>query len=138
MICLLSFGMNIAFIINKENKKMNTKILIVDDEKDILDVLRDRLEHEFSEILVASNGSEAVEIAGEKRPNIMIMDINMPVMNGIEAKRIIRKSGSHIPIIFLSVRPKDELIEEMDDNTFYMEKPVNFKELSSVINQRVN
>lgn len=138
MICLLSFGMNIAFIINKENKKMNTKILIVDDEKDILDVLRDRLEHEFSEILVASNGSEAVEIAGEKRPNIMIMDINMPVMNGIEAKKIIRKSGSHIPIIFLSIRPKDELIEEMDDNTFYMEKPVNFKELSSVINQRVN
>lgn len=138
MLYLLSFGMVIAFINIKEKTNMNAKILIVDDEKDILDVLRDRFEQEFSEILVASNGSEAVEIADEKRPNIMIMDINMPVMNGIEAKRIIRKSGSHIPIIFLSVRPKDELIEEMDDNTFYMEKPVNLKELSSAINQRVN
>ncbi len=116
---------------------MNTKILIVDDEKDILDVLRDRLEQEFSEILVASNGSEAVEIADEKRPNIVIMDINMPVLNGIEAKRIIRKSGSHIPIIFLSVRPKDEVLDEMDENTIFMEKPVDFKKLSSVINQLV-
>ncbi|MBI5044167.1 MAG: response regulator [Nitrospirae bacterium] len=116
---------------------MNTKILIVDDEKDITDVLKDRFEQDFSEVLVASNGSEAVEIADKKRPNIVIMDINMPVMNGIEAKRIIRKSGSHIPIIFLSVRPKEELIEEMDENTFYMEKPVNFKELSLVINQQV-
>lgn len=116
---------------------MNTKILIVDDEKDILDVLRDRLEHEFSEILVASNGSEAVKIADRDKPNIVIMDINMPVLNGIEAKKIIRNNGLRMPIIFLSIRPKDELIDEMDDNTFYMEKPVDFKELGSVINKQI-
>ncbi|MBI5180703.1 MAG: response regulator, partial [Nitrospirae bacterium] len=92
---------------------------------------------EFSEILIASNGSEAVEITDKKRPNIVIMDINMPVMNGLEAKRMIRKIGLRIPIVFLSVRPKDELLDEMDDNTIYMEKPVNFKELRSVINQQI-
>ncbi len=116
---------------------MNTKILIVDDEKDILDVLRDRLEQEFSEILIASNGSEAVRIVAQDRPNIVIMDINMPVLNGIEAKRMIRNSGLRIPIIFLSVRPKDELLDEMDENTIFMEKTVNFKELSSVINKQI-
>jgi|GEM_PF-1203532 len=137
LIYLLSFGMVIAFINIKERTNMNTKILIVDDEKDIIDVLRDRLEQEFSEILIASNGSEAVEITDKKRPNIVIMDINMPVMNGLEAKRMIRKNGLRIPIVFLSVRPKDELLDDMDDNTIFMEKPVNFKELSSVINQQI-
>lgn len=130
--------MVIAFINIKEKTNMNTKILIVDDEKDIIDILRDRLEQEFSEILVASNGSEAVKIADRDRPNIVIMDINMPVLNGIEAKKIIRDNGLRMPIIFLSIRPKDELSDEMDDNTIFMEKPVNFKELSSVINQWVN
>ncbi len=119
---------------------MNTKILIVDyekDIKDIIDVLRDRLEQGFSEVLTASNGSEAVKIADRDRPNIIIMDINMPVLNGIEAKRIIRDNGLRMPIIFLSVRPKDELSDEIDDNTIYMEKPVNLKELNFVINQQI-
>jgi len=116
---------------------MNTKILIVDDEKDIIDVLRDRLEQGFSEVLIASNGSEAVKIADRDRPNIIIMDINMPVLNGIEAKKIIRDNGLRMPIIFLSVRPKDELSDEIDDNTIYMEKPVNLKELNFVINQQI-
>lgn len=137
LIYLLSFGMVIAFINIKERTNMNTKILIVDDEKDIIDVLRDRLEQGFSEVLIASNGSEAVKIADRDRPNIIIMDINMPVLNGIEAKRIIRDNGLRMPIIFLSIRPKDELSDEMDDNTIFMEKPVNFKELSSVINQQI-
>ena len=57
----------------------------------------------------------------KNRPSIIIMDVMMPVLNGIEAKRIIRKKGRIIPIIFMTIKPKDEIIDEMDENTFYME-----------------
>ncbi|MEK6682139.1 MAG: response regulator [Nitrospirota bacterium] len=116
---------------------MNTKILIVDDEKDLRDVLKDRFEQEPFEVLVASDGSEAVEMVGKNRPSIIIMDVMMPVLNGIEAKRIIRKKGCNIPIIFMTIKPKDEIIDEMDENTFYMEKPINVKELRTIIIRQI-
>jgi two-component system OmpR family response regulator/two-component system alkaline phosphatase synthesis response regulator PhoP len=116
---------------------MNTSILIVDDEKDLRDVLKDRFEQELFEVLVASDGSEAVEIVDKKRPSIIIMDVMMPVLNGIEAKKIIRKKGYNIPIIFITIKPKDEIIDEMDENTFYMEKPINVKELRTIIIRQI-
>ncbi len=116
---------------------MNTSILIVDDEKDLRDVLKDRFEQELFEVLVASDGSEAVEIVDKKRPSIIIMDVMMPVLNGIEAKKIIRKKGCNIPIIFITIKPKDEIIDEMDENTFYMEKPINVKELRTIIIRQI-
>jgi DNA-binding response OmpR family regulator len=117
---------------------MNTRILIVDDENDLIDVLKDRLEQEFFEILVASDGLEAVKIVNKKRPALVIMDVMMPVLNGIEAKKIIRNNGCNIPIIFMTIRPKDEIIDQMDENTFFMEKPVNLRELRTVINRAVS
>lgn len=117
---------------------MNTRILIVDDENDLIDVLKDRLEQEFFEILVASDGLEAVNIVNKKRPALVIMDVMMPVLNGIEAKKIIRNKGCNIPIIFMTIRPKDEIVDQMDENTFFMEKPVNLRELKTVINRAVS
>ncbi|MBI5181764.1 MAG: response regulator [Nitrospirae bacterium] len=117
---------------------MNAKILIVDDEKDLRDVLKDRFEQDTFEVLVASDGSEAVEMVDKNRPSIIIMDVMMPILNGIEAKKIIRDKGCNIPIIFMTIRPKDEIIDQMDENTFFMEKPVNLRELRTVINRAVS
>lgn len=116
---------------------MNTKILIVDDEKDLREVLKDRFEQEPFDVLVASDGSEAVEMVNTKRPSLVIMDVMMPILDGIEAKRMIRKKGCNIPIIFMTIKPKDEIIDEMDENTFYMEKPINVKELRTIIIRQI-
>lgn len=129
--------MIVAFLIMSGGATMNTSILIVDDEKDLRDVLKDRFEQELFEVLVASDGSEAVEIVDKKKPSIIIMDVMMPVLNGIEAKKIIRKKGCNIPIIFITIKPKDEIIDEMDENTFYMEKPINVKELRTIIIRQI-
>ena len=67
-----------------------TKILIVDDETDILDFLSYNLKKEGFEVFTASNGKKALEVAAETRPRLIILDIMMPEMDGIETCRRLR------------------------------------------------
>ncbi len=67
------------------------KILLVDDELDILEFMEYNLKKEGYQVLLAKNGKEAVDIAKREKPHLVIMDIMMPVMDGIEACRQIRE-----------------------------------------------
>jgi DNA-binding response OmpR family regulator len=67
-------------------------ILLVDDEKDILEFLSYNLSNEGFKIFTASNGKDAVKIAGEVRPNLVLMDVMMPEMDGIAACEEIRNN----------------------------------------------
>ena len=60
-------------------------ILLVDDEPDILELYKMKLEAAGMEIITSTNGAEGIHIAAEKNPDLVIMDIKMPVMNGVEA-----------------------------------------------------
>ena len=87
------------------------KILIVDDNKDNQEILARRLEHLDSfEILVASNGQEALEVASRSRPDLILMDLRMPVMDGYEATRALRQMdwGKDLPIIALTAHAAEE------------------------------
>ena len=78
------------------------KILVVDDNRDNQDILIFRLELMGGfEILVASNGKEALEVASRARPDLILMDLGMPVMDGYEATRALRQTewGRNVPII---------------------------------------
>lgn len=78
------------------------KILVVDDNRDNQEILIRRLEDLGGfEILVASNGKEALEVASAARPDLVLMDLRMPVMDGYEATRLLRKMdwGKNLPII---------------------------------------
>lgn len=81
-------------------------ILVVDDEKDITELLRDFLEHEGYEVKMASTASEAMQIIHQLPIHCMILDIMMPGMSGFELCRQIRES-SQLPILFLSARGED-------------------------------
>lgn len=85
------------------------KILIADDEKDIQELLGFNLEREGYEVLTASNGKQAVDMANEHRPDLILMDVMMPVMDGIEACRQIRQNTSldGVMIAFLTARNED-------------------------------
>ena len=72
------------------------KILLVDDEPDILEILSYSLESGGFKIYKANNGLEAIEIAEKIIPDLIIMDVMMPKMNGIEACNRIRKSNNYI------------------------------------------
>jgi two-component system alkaline phosphatase synthesis response regulator PhoP len=85
------------------------KILLVDDEKDILDLLSYNLEKEGYAVLTAKNGREAVDVAKKHRPDLVLMDVMMPEMDGMEACRLIREESAlaHVMIAFLTARSED-------------------------------
>lgn len=90
-----------------DNKQI--KILLVDDEPDILEFMEYNLKKEGFNVLLGKNGKEAVEIAKKEKPELIILDIMMPVMDGIEACRIMRANPSlkNSVITFLTARNED-------------------------------
>jgi two-component system alkaline phosphatase synthesis response regulator PhoP len=90
-------------------KKKDIKILLVDDEPDILEIVGYNLSQEGYKICTASNGKEAVEMAKKELPQLIILDVMMPEMDGIEACELIRKlpKMEHVIITFLTARSED-------------------------------
>ncbi len=90
-------------------KKKEIKILLVDDEPDILEIVGYNLAQEGYKIVTATNGKEAIAIAKKEIPQLIIMDVMMPVMDGMEACENIRKIPelSNVIITFLTARSED-------------------------------
>lgn len=112
---------------NEENKKV---VLIVDDEQTIVDMLRYNLEKEGYKTLEANDGEKAVEIALNQKPNLVLLDIMLPKMDGLAVCKRIRQT-LNIPILMISA--KDEEIDKIlglelgaDD---YITKPFSVREL---------
>jgi two-component system alkaline phosphatase synthesis response regulator PhoP len=85
------------------------KILLVDDEPDILEILSYPLKNEGFQVHTANNGLEAIKLAKDIKPHLIVLDVMMPEMDGIEACEIIRKDPkiSNTLITFLSARGED-------------------------------
>ncbi|MFH1655878.1 MAG: response regulator [Candidatus Omnitrophota bacterium] len=83
---------------------LKQKILIVDDDPDILDILRIVLTEENFDVIQATDGEEALELAKEKSPNLIVLDYKMPKVSGIEVCKQLRKDIllQHLPIIMLT------------------------------------
>ena len=109
---------------------IKTTLLIVDDEPLSLDLLANIL-HEEYEIFVAANGESALKILSKKRPDIIILDINMPDINGFELTKMILSDAQNknIPIIYLSANDSFEYMQRGFDlgGSDYLTKPVNPK-----------
>ena len=90
-------------------KKKDIKILLVDDEPDILEIIGYNLSQEGYQIVTAKNGKEAITKAKKELPHLIIMDVMMPEMDGMEACENIRKIPelSHTIIAFLTARSED-------------------------------
>jgi len=80
------------------------KVLVVDDEEDVLRFINDALELEGMEVVTAFDGLSAIDTAGAEQPDVIILDIMMPLMNGYEVCGQLRNNPStaHIPVLFLS------------------------------------
>ena len=118
-------------------KWSNFSILLVDDENDILEFLSYNLRSEGFNIHTATNGREAVKIAGEVRPHLVLMDVMMPEMDGIEACQEIRANPSleHTLVAFLTARGEDysQIAGFEAGGDDYITKPVRPKVLVSRI-----
>ena len=89
------------------------KILIAEDEPDIRDLITFTLGFAGYEVIAASNGDEAVKLAFEVIPDLILMDVRMPRMTGYEACEQIKADSrtKHIPVIFLSAKGQDAEIQ---------------------------
>ena len=119
-------------------KKRDIKILLVDDEPDILEIVGYNLSIEGYQIITAENGIEAVKKAKKERPHLIIMDVMMPEMDGIEACEQIRKNPdlSNTLITFLTARGEDysQLAGFDAGADDYITKPIKPKVLTSKVN----
>lgn len=90
-----------------------TKILIAEDERDIRDLITFTLRFAGYEVVAASNGEEAVTLAQQEKPDLIIMDVRMPRMTGYEACAAIKSDPAlaDIPVMFLSAKGQESEIQ---------------------------
>jgi len=116
---------------------MSIKIILADDHNMIRDGLQSMIEKEtdFRIIGQASNGRQTVQLAQELNPDIVIMDISMPDLNGIDATRQIKEMNKHVKIIALSVHSETSFVRQMlkAGASGYLVKHSEFKELVEAI-----
>ena len=118
-------------------KKSKIKILIVDDEPDIIEILKFNLENEGYKVFSAENGKEALKLADLHLPNLIILDLMMPIMDGIEVCEHLRKDKkfNNTLIMFLSARGEDysqvAAFESGADD--YVTKPIKPRILNSKV-----
>jgi DNA-binding response OmpR family regulator len=107
------------------------RILIVEDDQAILRGLRDNLEFESYEVFSAADGKNGFDLAREKNPDLIILDLMLPKMNGYEICERLRSEGSRTPILMLTARSEEtELIRGLDLGADdYVTKPFSVPEL---------
>ena len=109
---------------------MPKKILIVDDEPQIVEICRDYLKAAGYETITASNGMQGLSLARREKPDLVVLDLMMPEMDGLDFTREIRRE-SDVPIIMLTARVEetDKLIGLELGADYYITKPFSPREL---------
>lgn len=107
------------------------RILLVEDEADLGRTVRDNLADEGHEVEWVREGREALERAADGRPDLIVLDVMLPGIDGFEVCRRLRERGQHVPVLFLTARsePEDRIrgLEEGGDD--YLSKPFRLREL---------
>ena len=115
---------------DKKNEEAKKRILIVDDEKPIIDILDYNLKKEGYETIEANDGKTAIEIAFEQKPDLVLLDLMLPKVDGLTVCKKIRNS-LNIPIIMISARTEeiDKILGLELGADDYITKPFSVREL---------
>ncbi len=105
-------------------------VLVVDDELDIAEAVKSILEDEGYQVIVCANGREALQRLEQARPDLAIIDIMMPVMNGFETIKAIRRHPGYggLPVLIMSAIDPSVKPPEFDSAAF-LKKPFSLKDL---------
>ena len=116
---------------------MKKTILIVDDEKELCKILSDSLFQDHYRVLVAFEGKRALQLVKEEKPDLILLDIKMPRMNGIEVLKKIKKMKKEIAVImFTAYGTLETAREAMKLGAYdYVTKPVDLFLLKSLVKE---
>lgn len=115
----------------------NKKILIIDDEPEMVELMKIRLEANKFDVITASEGSEGLEKLRKEKPDLVLLDIMMPNMDGYLFAREVKKDPAiaGVPIIVVTAKPGMKYLFEAEGIKDYMVKPFESKELLDKINK---
>lgn len=109
------------------------KILVVDDEPNIVQTLKDRLEMNDFQVLTATNGKEGLDTALSEQPDVILLDVIMPIMDGLEMLEALRQdvNGKELSVIMLTARSQTDDIARASSAGIedYIVKPFDLSEL---------
>lgn len=118
---------------------MGKKVLIVDDEIHVIKILQFKLKNEGFEVLQALNGPDAIELAKAQAPDVILLDIMMPGMNGYEVYEALKEDDrtSEIPIVMVSAKTREADKSKAEDLGIeeYVYKPFSLQNIVDVINR---
>ena len=122
-------SMNTSII--EERPQSDARLLVVEDEPNILELLSASLRYAGFEVITAAGGTEAVQAAQRHRPDLIVLDVMLPDMDGFDVIRRLRGGGARIPVVFLTARDgTDDKIRGLtlggDD---YVTKPFSLEEV---------
>ncbi len=119
--------------IQLKKKPRRAKILVIDDEPNIVQTLQDRLEMNDYKVITAMDGKAGLEKATSEQPDIILLDVIMPIMDGLEMLERLRKNEStrKIPVIMLTARSQSQDITRANSYGIedYVVKPFDLSEL---------
>ncbi len=118
---------------------MSATIVVVDDEMSVVQMIRASLESEGYKVIPGFDGQMALNLAKMHRPELMIMDVNMPMTNGLKALEFLRKTPetSAIPVIFLTGAQSAFVypVLEKAQRVAFLKKPVDLEHLSEMVRE---
>jgi two-component system, OmpR family, alkaline phosphatase synthesis response regulator PhoP len=116
---------------------MTGRVLVVDDDPRIVAVVRTTLERQGLEIATASNGAECLLAVGASPPNVIVLDVTMPIMDGWQVLRVLRESPAtaDLPVIMLTAHGEDDAVARgLEAGAhLYLTKPFNTEELLAAV-----
>jgi CheY-like chemotaxis protein len=117
-----------------EGERMKKRILVCDDEEPIRLLLNESLQDTY-EVVEAANGRDAIRLAAKEQFDLIIMDIKMPSVHGLEAIERIRERNNSLPIIIISAyrAMEDDIIVKTSNIASFLVKPIDIKALKTKI-----
>lgn len=127
-------------VLDKEEKSFNGRILLTEDKEINQLIVLGLLEESGLEVDIANNGQEAIRKCSEQQYSLILMDIEMPIMNGYDATLMIRKQDKDIPIIALTSNGTKEDIHRTKSVGMneHLLKPIDLERLYSTFSKYIN
>ena len=126
---------NISLKDHRSKDKKSIKLLVVDDEVDVCDFVQHFFVERDFEVFVSCDGRTALDIVKDKQPDIILLDMLMPIMNGMDALKEIRKFNESIKIIIVTAVEDDEIVAEAKNYGIveYITKPLILEQLEKTV-----